>query len=256
MNKIEKKFSFSNIFGHWVVVAFIVLTILICFMGFIIDYKIFFINLIAGICSVFLSFFLALFIVDKYLKYQREQQWSKVNKITLYAISVHLCEIVGSLSFYFLDMDHDLTLPFFSGQKFLNEATLMAFKPLLSALNDERQIVPLEAARRTSSSDIAVEYYEALSWDMDQIQNVLTPRVMISSTDQALIDALIEFGDARRALRHSINEHKQVHNHVVYEKIPPFFRSTERIYEVIYEYYKVLNQGRSLRYGRDDKLSK
>ena len=212
------------------------LIVVACIAGLVIDSKGFLVNVIAGLCGIFLSFFLALFIVDKYVKYQKEQEWAKVNKITLNAIAIHLCEIVGGLSLHFTYMDDSLTLPFFRGRNLPNEKTLLAFTPLLQAL--ENLTLPIEIASHKSTSDIAVEYYEALSWDMDQIQNVLTPRVMQNSTDQPLIDALIVFDNARRTLHHSIIGHRQAVTQAVFENVRPLIQSAERVYQLIYEYYR------------------
>ncbi len=236
MTRTEKSSIFPRIFGRWFVPGLIGLIILTCVSGFAIDAKGFLVNLIAGLCGIFLSILLALFIVDKYMKYQKEQEWTKVNKITLNAIAIHLCEIVGSLSFHFTYMNDNLTLPFFTGRNLPNEKTLLAFNPLLQAL--ENLTLPIEIARHKSTSDIAVEYYEAMSWDMDQIQNVLTPRVMQNSTDQPLIDALIIFDNARRTLHHAIIVHRQVVTHGVFENVRPLIQSAEKVYQLIYENYR------------------
>lgn len=240
MSKIRKSSIFSEVFGKWFVAVLIVVVILACIAGFLIDAKNFLVNLIAGLCSISLSILSALFIVDQYVKYKKEHEWAKINKITLNAIAIHLCEIAGGLIFHFAYMDDNLTLPFFTGRNLPNEKTLLAFKPLLQAL--ENLTLPIEIARSKSTSDIAVEYYEALSWDMDQIQNVLTPRVMQSSTDQLLIDALVVFDDARRTLHHSIIGHKQAVTQAVFENVRPLIEAAEKVYHLIYEYYRQVNK--------------
>ena len=56
--------------------------------------------------------------------------------------------------------------------------------------------LPNSVSREESTSDVSVRFYQALRWGLDQIRDVITPRIMQYSTDQALIDRLVEFDDA------------------------------------------------------------
>ena len=73
--------------------------------------------------------------------------------------------------------------------------------------------LPNSVGREESTSDVSVKFYQALRWDLDQIQDVITPRIMQYSTDQSLIDRLVEFDDASRNLNHAIIVHKEVLTH-------------------------------------------
>ena len=73
--------------------------------------------------------------------------------------------------------------------------------------------LPNSVSREESTSDVSVRFYQALRWDLDQIRDVITPRIMQYSTDQALIDRLVEFDDASRNLNHAIIVHKEVLTH-------------------------------------------
>jgi hypothetical protein len=68
---------------------------------------------------------------------------------------------------------------------------------------------------------------------LDQIQTVLTPRVMQSSTDQELIDALIEFDDARRRLHNSIIGHKLICTQSVFPDVLSLVQSSEHLYQAL-----------------------
>jgi hypothetical protein len=70
--------------------------------------------------------------------------------------------------------------------------------------------VPGVATKDKSTDDIAVEYYEHVKWDLDQIRDVLMPRVVQSSNDQILIDALVELDDSRRELHNATIAHKKI----------------------------------------------
>jgi hypothetical protein len=56
--------------------------------------------------------------------------------------------------------------------------------------------LPNSVSREESTSDVSVRFYQALRWVLDQIRDVITPQIMQYSTDQALIDRLVEFDDA------------------------------------------------------------
>jgi hypothetical protein len=73
--------------------------------------------------------------------------------------------------------------------------------------------LPNSVSREESTSDVSVRFYQALRWDLDQIRDVITPRIMQYSTDQVLIDRLVEFNDASRKLNHAIIVHKEVLTH-------------------------------------------
>jgi len=73
--------------------------------------------------------------------------------------------------------------------------------------------LPNSVSREESTSDVSVRFYQTLRWDLDQIRDVITPRIMQYPTDQALIDRLVEFDDASRNLKHAIIMHKEVLTH-------------------------------------------
>lgn len=61
-----------------------------------------------------------------------------------------------------------------------------------------------------SESDVTIDYYEGVKWDLDQTWIVLAPRIMASPADQTLIDLPVGFDDSQRELRHSIIAHQQI----------------------------------------------
>ena len=73
--------------------------------------------------------------------------------------------------------------------------------------------LPNSVSREESTSDVSVRFYQALRWDLDQIRDVITPRIMQYPTDQVLIGRLVEFDDASRNLKHAIIVHKEVLTH-------------------------------------------
>jgi hypothetical protein len=229
-----KSSLYSRAFGRWLIPAAVILTLAICVLGFGVDQQGFFGNLLAELSGVFISVIVALLIVDRYVKYQREQEWTKVQDFTLRSIATHLCEIVGAIFLHYPAIDYEIMTPIFEGHsKPPNPNVLRAFNNLIQEL--QQYELPREIAREKSESDIAIEYYDAVRWDLDQIQNVLTPRVMQSSTDQNLIDLLIEFDSAHRQLHHSIIGHQQAVTQAVFSEVISLVGSAARLYEAIYE---------------------
>jgi len=77
---------------------------------------------------------------------------------------------------------------------------------------------------------MAVEFYEMERWDLDQIQTVLTPRLLESATDQKLIDALMEFDHAHRGLNTAILGHKVVITQAAFSHIPDLIAAAGHFY--------------------------
>jgi len=194
-------------------------------------------NLLAEVAGNAVSILLGLLVVDWFLEYRRKREWSRAEAFTLKAIAVHLCEIAGSTFLHFPDMSFDAVGAIFEGHgRPPNPKTLQGFKDLVSELRSYE--LPMRVARRMSPSDIAIDYYDAVKWDLDQIQNVLTPRLMQGPADQALIDLLVEFDDSHRELRHSIIAHKQACTQDVFPKVISLVESAGRLYQAIYKHLR------------------
>jgi hypothetical protein len=61
----------------------------------------------------------------------------------------------------------------------------------------------------------------------------LIPRVLQSSDDQDLIDALIEFDDTAQELQNAIILHKRLVTHSVFPNLIMLFEKVQAIYEVL-----------------------
>lgn len=233
-----KPSSYSTYFNYWFILALLIIIILTSIVGFIIEPKTFITNLLSGLSVLGTSIVVALLVVDKYIKYQKAKQWSIVRDYTLKTIAVHLCEIATCIFTHYPSIDPEMMIPIFEGHSLLpNQRTLQSFNWLLNKLYDYK--LPQNIAINKSTSDIAIDYYKSVEWDLDQIQNILIPRVIQSSEDTSLINLLIEFDDARRELHHSIIAHEQVVTHSVFKNVISLIRCAERVYRAICEYYEI-----------------
>lgn len=195
-----------------------------------VDERGFVVNILAGLVTLFIGILVAVSVVDRFAKVQRQREWQNVERFTLRALAVHLCEITGAV-FRFYDVPIGAVSVFFSrDQGTIDASVLDSFGPLLERLRKG----PRPNNAKDSPSDVAIRYYEEMGWDLDQIQNVLTPRVIDIATNQRLIDTLVEFGDTRRALHHAIIAHRQAVTQGVFEHIVALIEGAARLYEVIW----------------------
>ena len=77
-----------------------------------------------------------------------------------------------------------------------------------------------------------------VKWDLDQIRDVLTPRVVQSSNDQQIIDALVEFDDARRKLHNAIIVHKRIVTHSVFPDTIALLEQVQSLYGILCDKWK------------------
>jgi hypothetical protein len=221
-------------FVRWLTPASVVVVVIASAVGLLIDVKGFLGNILSEIAGIFASIIIALLIVDRYIEYQKEQQWARVRNLTYAAIVGHLCDLATETLIYFPVKDHRLMTPIIEGRDRPNPATITAMAKLASLLRQLSSAISNEK----STSDLAVEFYRAVKWDLDQIQNVLTPRVMQSSTDQQIINALVEFDNARRKLHNAIIVHRKIVTHSAFPAVIELLEQTQALYSAICEKWK------------------
>jgi hypothetical protein len=225
------KSYFSDPFGRWLIPASAILVLVASVIGFFIDAQGFLGNLLAEIAGVFVSIIVALLIVDRFVEHQKEQQWARVRKLTYGAIAAHLCDLATEMLLYFPVKDHRPMTPIIEGRDHPNPDTITGMANLASQLCQ----LPSAVSKEKSTSDLSVEFYELIKWDLDQIRDVLTPRVIQNSNDQQIINALIEFDNARRKLHNAIIVHKQIVTHSVFPDVIELLEQTQTLYSALCE---------------------
>lgn len=90
-----------------------------------------------------------------------------------------------------------------------------------------------------SPSEITVGFYESVKWDLDQIQLILTPRVIQSQAEQELIDVLIEFDQTRRDLHNGIIAHKLLCLQGAFPRLISLVEMSGKVYETLCRYWEV-----------------
>jgi len=220
-----------KLFGGWLIPASVVVVVVASAVGFVLDTNGFLLNLLSEIAGIFASIIIALLIVDRYIEHQKEQQWAKVRNLTYTAILGHLCDLATEMFICFPVKDHRSMAPIIEGRDRPNPTTVTAMDDLASQL---RQL-PSTVSNEKSTPDLAVEFYDAVKWDFEQIQDVLTPRVVQSPSDQLVINALVEFDNARRKLHNAIIVHKQVVTHSAFLAVVELLEQIQISYGAICE---------------------
>lgn len=219
------KSYFSDPFGRWLIVGSLFLAVTIGIVGFLVDSRGFLENLLSEATGIFVGILIALLIVDKYAEYHKEKQWSKFRELTYNSIRAHVCDLTTDMIIYFLSA-HRLMTPIIDGRDHPNPKTTIAMEKMIAQLRE----LPNTVNAEKSTSDLAVEWYEEVKWDLDEIQHLLTPRVVQSSNDQQVIDSLIEFDSARRSLHNAIIVHRRVVTHSVFPYVIKLLEQAQVLY--------------------------
>jgi len=188
------------------IVSCIILGIIASLIGSSIDAKAYWGNLSAEITSIAISVLIAFLIISRFTRYQREKQWKRVRRMTYQAITAHLCDILNDLFACFPLYDFAIRARIMDGRNYPTVECVDAMTDLIAQL----QKFSCSYDGEEHLSDLATKYYNEIRWDVDQMRNVITPRVIQSSDDQELIDALVEFDSVVRELYSAIKAHRQV----------------------------------------------
>jgi hypothetical protein len=203
-------------------------------MGFLVDPQGFLGNLLSEVTGIFIGIVVALLVVDRYTALHQENQWARVRNLTYRAIAAHLCDLAAEVFIYFPVHDNRPMRSISEGRDKPSPDAITGMAKLVSQL---RQL-PEAVNKNQSMSDLAVEFYEAIRWDLDQIRDVLTPRVVQSSNDQAVIDALVEFDNARRRLHNAVAVHTRIVTHGILPDVINLLEESQALYAGLCEYWK------------------
>jgi hypothetical protein len=209
---------------NWLAIVLVALTLVTGIIGFILtDPEAFLGNTLAEATGLFVGILVTLLIVDKYLERQREKQWLRVREVTYEAIVTHLRDLLSNVVFY-LSEDVDLLIPLARDGE--QSSKVIAVIEVLKS-----QLEFFGGDKPTFSE----AFYDAVKWDLDHIRDVLTPRVIQSSNDQHVIDALVEFDQASSEVHNVVVKQKKVSREDVYPSIVKFLERVQALYSVVSE---------------------
>ena len=78
----------------------------------------------------------------------------------------------------------------------------------MSDLCSKMEALPGAKGTDNKFSEIAVEFYRDVRWNLDQISSVLLPRVVQSTNELEVVDSLIEFDRAKLKLHNAAYVHR------------------------------------------------
>ena len=225
------RLSVLKLFGTRLIVASLILVVIASAIGLWMDAKGFAVNILAGIVGIFVGFVIGLLILDKYMEAKREEQWAKVRGLTYASIANHLCDIVQEAGISFEFQPDYLMNPISEGRDHLNPGTITAMEKFVSELRH----LPGALSTDNTFSDMTVEFYREVQWDLDQISEVLISRVIGSAAEQHVIDALIEFDRARLRLRNAVYVHKRITIGGIFPHVIQLLEQNRVVYSALYE---------------------
>jgi len=233
------KTFFSDPFVRWLILASILVIVVACGVGFYMDAPAYLGNILAELAGAVLGVFLALLVVERFVRHQRKSQWQTVRELTYRAIAGHLCDVAMNMWTHFAVAmtDYGNLHSIGAGRNRPSIETAKAMASLLKRLEK----VPSKVYKDRSRSDVAVEYYEAVKWDIEQIRNVLVPRLIESAEEQDLINALVEFDDAALDLHNAIIAHRAVVTHEAFPDVLNLLDKAGAAYAVLSHTWTVDN---------------
>lgn len=215
-------------FTRYSLIVIGVVVILSLILGFLLDWRGFLEGVFASIAFSGITIVIGLFFVDRLIEHRQEQQWARVRLLTYRGLAAHLCDIVSqAFVVYMLDNALEALWQMLEGRNYPKEEALPGFVHLANALRRQKEPTGFDDP---TLSDRAGEFYEAVKWELEQVQTILTPRLLQSATDQKLIEALMEFDHANRALYSAILAHKQAVTQSAFSFVTDLVVAAEHLY--------------------------
>ncbi len=218
--------SLFNLLGRKLTVIAIALVAMSLIAGFWLDWKGFIVNLLAGVVGVFISFLISIKILNKYVDAQRAQQWEKVRFLTYTAISNHLYDIVEEVGIHY-ETQFSSTIE--GGRDQPNSSVAASMLKFCSKL----QNLPGAESGDNILSDIAVDLYQYIQWDLDQLTDILLPRVIQATNDQEVIDALVGFDRAKQRLHNAVVGQEEIAIGGIYKDVIVLVKHAQIVYSVL-----------------------
>lgn len=213
------KFTQKSFLIFGIIIAVIIITI-----GLLIDFKGYLGNILAEIAGLIISILVAFSLVDRFTEIQTKKRWGKVRKLTHRAIAHHLNSML-------LELFNHFPIP---NQNIINEILVCRDKPEtkpIDVLTDLIEQINDLCKQGKINIQITTEYFNTIKLDISQIRHDLMPRVMQSSDNQDLINALVEFDDTIQDLQNALIVHRRFAKQEILPDIIPLLKNIREIYQ-------------------------
>ncbi len=224
------RLSVLKLFGTGSIMASLALVLVASAIGLWMDAKGFAVNLLAGVVGIFVGFVIGLLILDKYIEAKRKEQWAKVRGLTYTSIANHACDIFQEAGISFGFQPDSLMNLIGEGRDHLAPRSMDAMESFISELSR----LP-NAQTYSGFSEQTVEFYEEVRWDLDQICEVLYPRVLDSASSEHVVEALAEFAKSRQNLRNAVYVEKRIAIGGIFPTVLQLLEKARVVYNALYE---------------------
>lgn len=218
----------------WFPLLILFFALLIGVVGYRIDRQAFVDNIISEIVGLLISISVGLLVVDRYTNFYQSKQWHQVRNLTYKSIASHLCNIATQILTQFPIKDNRPLRALNDGRTIPSPDTIVAFDQLIGSLSNLRAELSEKGL-----SDITGALYESIKWDLDQIQDILTPRVVQSSGDQEFINYLVEFDNSRQVLHNSVIAHVKMNTNDSFNRLSEMLILCRNLYAKLLERWTV-----------------
>lgn len=220
--------------GFWFFITIVALVLLTSAIGIAIDFQAFVSNITSETVGLLISVIVGLFVVDKYTAYYQTKQWYQVRNLTYKSIASHVCEIAIQMLIVFSVKDNRPIRALNEGRFKPNSDTVTA----ISQVIEELKKISIKLNDKTIT-ELTMNLYEAIKWDLDQIQDILIPRIVQSSDDQEFINILIELDSSREELYASVISRNNVATNEGFMNAIKLLESCHLIYSKLFERWKI-----------------
>ncbi len=202
----------------------LILALIFIVSGFLFSTKDYAINILAELAGLFIGIIIVILLVDRLTEHQRRKRWAQVSESTHRTIGHHLNNIVLELFNHFSLCDHYAIAAIIKNRDQSSIQMVNALNNIIAQIKDLLQ-------ENKISNLSATDYYNAIKWDVNQIRFDLIPRVMQSSDNQNLIDALVEFDDTMQDIQTAVVMQKQFKDTNILYHIIPLIETIQNIYK-------------------------
>jgi len=198
MKRLWNKFSDKYL---WLIILAILLIVFFVIAGFSIDQTGFAGNILAEGTGILISIFVALFVVDKYVAKHEKQQWSKVCNITYSALAYGIGKIFAGALYSFESEYGDKEIRMLNNVLNPGNETIDAMGAIISIMQETEGSVlggnarDVEARAKTFYDNLN-KFQILIQPEVNQIRNVLIPRLLLFSKDQSFINSMIVLDQA------------------------------------------------------------
>lgn len=219
-----------------IVVITLPLIIISGWLGFTWQQRPFLNNLFAGFIDIGLGTFIGVFLVNRLVKRDRQEKWSRSRNYILGAIAAHLSDFSVEALISMPINDLRPMTAIIDGRNSPNPATVTAIRKVANFLRDINKSPSVDR----SLSDYVFDLYDSVKWDLDQIQTVLTPWIIQSEADPEIIDAMMIFDKARRQLHNAIISDKLISTGAAYPTLIEFIDAGADLYNTLSKHWNPL----------------